>query len=185
MKFKEPFIASIESTYEWTAHRGRVQLLEVVLGFYMMEREDNKRIIYQNSLGTYNETTRARIIKLSDKDLVEKLENEIGQRYDVAIGQYNKLKESHLIEIDKYIGKKSVYIEQLQDLAKKQDENGLNDNQLKSYTELRKAVKRVGRRLYSHEQKISEYDAKIDGLELDKATSIERMKRLIKTLNRK
>ena len=182
LKYKEPFICGLNGTHQVIGNFQTVLMVNVEIGFFMMQKPDEKSIIYQNSLGEYRETTEKNIIRLKEKNLIQNLEHQITERYVPMEKRIKNEKEKYQIIIDELIGKKGNLLMQLSDLIRKGEEELLTENQLKSYREIEKAIKRVTRKLFRNENKVTELELQLELLDTGKFTSIQNMKRLMKSI---
>lgn len=184
LKYKEAFVCGLTGRREYTdGFSKHVYVMNVEIGFFMMQKPDTKEIIYQDSLGDYHATTEKQVILLSEKKIEEELEANINEVYQRLMKVDEATKNKELVKLDNLIGVKGLYLQQLNDLARKNTpETPLSPNQIKSVRELKKALKKLNRRIYAHETKANECDRKLELLETGKITSIENMKRLIKSM---
>lgn len=183
-QFKETLITGLAKRMKHVPLFGSINYYEVEIGFFMFQRPDTNKVIYQSSLGDYREVLADNIHSLSEKHLVDTLEKRIVAGYGKHIKQTQDIMDSELQEVDRLISKKSEYRQQMYDLdCKRGIDTPLTENQTKSYSNLTKATKRVTKRLHSHERKADQYREKLELLKLGQETSVEEMKRLINSLN--
>lgn len=182
LKYKEPFVSGLYGRHQMISSFISTMVIDVEIGYFMMQKPDDKKILYQNSLGDYRETVESNIVLITDKDVIQNLEYQITARYDLLEKDIQKHKEQVQIKIDELIERKGMHLQQLNDLARKNVGAGLSDNQKKSCKELKKAIKKITKKLNTHEWEVDRLDRKLELFDTGKFTSIENMKRLIKSI---
>lgn len=182
-EFKEPFVYGFDVTHNsMYSHIENIPMVVIKMGFFMMERPDNHRIIFQDTLGSYNETTEKHIIRLND-EVLDILEAGIVERYEYLKKIKQAEKDAILHNIDKLIDKKSLYLRERQDILKKETpETPLTDSQKRAYKNLGKALKRVDKQLRKQENDVFQVDRYFDGLDAGMTASVELMTKNIKLI---